>query len=65
MAELLRCHDDIGWNVLQREAAGADGNAPFDLAHAARFFAGGVPDSYTHAAKRSRAAATACTAATA
>jgi len=42
----VRCHDDIGWNVLQREAAGGDGNAPFDLAHAARFFAGGVPGSY-------------------
>jgi len=42
----VRCHDDIGWNVLRHEAAGGAGNAPFDLAHAARFFAGGVPGSY-------------------
>ncbi|WP_369915712.1 alpha-amylase family glycosyl hydrolase [Xanthomonas sp. NCPPB 3005] len=42
----VRCHDDIGWNVLRHEADGGDGGAPFDLAQAARFFAGGVPGSY-------------------
>ncbi|KLD75751.1 amylosucrase, partial [Xanthomonas hyacinthi DSM 19077] len=42
----VRCHDDIGWNVLQREAAGGDGAAPFSLAHAAQFYAGRVPGSY-------------------
>ncbi|WP_229257829.1 alpha-amylase family glycosyl hydrolase [Duganella margarita] len=36
----VRCHDDIGWNVLRAEAA-ADGQEPnARLARAARFFAG-------------------------
>lgn len=36
----VRCHDDIGWNVLRAEAA-ADGQQPdARLARAARFFAG-------------------------
>lgn len=42
----LRCHDDIGWNVLREEAAGGDGRAPFDLARVARFFAGDGGDAY-------------------
>ncbi|CTP91898.1 sucrose hydrolase [Xanthomonas translucens pv. phlei] len=42
----VRCHDDIGWNVLQHEAAGGNGSAPFDLAQAAHFFAGDVAGSY-------------------
>jgi amylosucrase len=42
----LRCHDDIGWNVLRDEAAGGDGRAPFDLAHIARFYAGDTADSF-------------------
>jgi amylosucrase len=46
----VRCHDDIGWNVLRHEAAGGNGAAPFDLAHAARFFAGDVPGSYARGA---------------
>jgi amylosucrase len=42
----VRCHDDIGWNVLQREAAGDDGVAPFALARIAQFYAGHTSDSY-------------------
>ncbi|WP_369943190.1 alpha-amylase family glycosyl hydrolase [Xanthomonas medicagonis] len=42
----VRCHDDIGWNVLQREAAGDDGVAPFALARIAQFYAGRTSDSY-------------------
>ena len=42
----LRCHDDIGWNVLREEAAGGDGRAPFELAHVARFYAGDTDDSF-------------------
>ncbi|WP_295938019.1 alpha-amylase family glycosyl hydrolase [uncultured Xanthomonas sp.] len=42
----VRCHDDIGWNVLQREAAGGDGVAPFALARIAQFYAGDTADSY-------------------
>jgi amylosucrase len=42
----LRCHDDIGWNVLREEAAGDDGRAPFDLARIARFYAGDTADSF-------------------
>jgi amylosucrase len=42
----VRCHDDIGWNVLRSEAAGRDGNPPFALADVARFFAGKTPGSY-------------------
>lgn len=42
----LRCHDDIGWNVLREEAAGAAGRAPFDLARIAAFYAGETAGSY-------------------
>ncbi|WP_080932958.1 alpha-amylase family glycosyl hydrolase [Xanthomonas albilineans] len=42
----VRCHDDIGWNVLQNEAAGDDGVAPFALARVAQFYAGKLPGSY-------------------
>ena len=42
----LRCHDDIGWNVLRGEAAGGAHHAPFDLARTARFYAGDAPDSF-------------------
>ena len=42
----LRCHDDIGWNVLREEAAGGDGRMPFDLARIARFYAGETADSF-------------------
>lgn len=42
----LRCHDDIGWNVLREEAVGDSERAPFDLARIARFYAGETPDSY-------------------
>jgi amylosucrase len=42
----LRCHDDIGWNVLRDEAKGNTRSVPFDLARIARFFAGDIDDSY-------------------
>jgi amylosucrase len=42
----LRCHDDIGWNVLREEAAGGNHHAPYDLAHIARFYAGETAGSY-------------------
>jgi amylosucrase len=42
----LRCHDDIGWNVLREEAAGGDGRAAYDLARIARFYAGETPGSF-------------------
>ena len=42
----VRCHDDIGWNVLRAEAAGRDGNPPFALEQVARFFDGRVPGTY-------------------
>lgn len=42
----LRCHDDIGWNVLREEAAGSADRAPFDLAHVARFYAGDTDHSF-------------------
>ena len=41
----LRCHDDIGWNVLREEAAGSDAHAGYDLARIARFYAGSEPGS--------------------
>lgn len=44
----LRCHDDIGWNVLREESAGGATHAPFDLARIARFYAGGTEDSFAH-----------------
>lgn len=42
----LRCHDDIGWNVLREEAAGGERHAPFDLARTARFYAGDATGSF-------------------
>jgi amylosucrase len=42
----LRCHDDIGWNVLRDEAAGGIGRTPFDLTRIARFYAGDTGDSF-------------------
>ncbi len=42
----LRCHDDIGWNVLREESAGRDTHAPYDLTRIARFYAGDTVDSY-------------------
>lgn len=42
----LRCHDDIGWNVLREEACGSESHAPFDLARIARFYAGDTDDSF-------------------
>jgi amylosucrase len=42
----LRCHDDIGWNVLREEAAGGVGRASFDLLRIERFYAGETADSY-------------------
>lgn len=42
----VRCHDDIGWNVLSAEAAGGRDRVPFDLAGVARFYAGETPGSY-------------------
>lgn len=42
----VRCHDDIGWQVLAHEAAGHGGCAPFDLDWVARFYAGEVAGSY-------------------
>ena len=37
----VRCHDDIGWNVLRAEAAAGGRDAAARLARAARFYAGG------------------------
>ncbi|WP_115042580.1 alpha-amylase family protein [Xanthomonas arboricola] len=42
----VRCHDDIGWNVLQHEAAGNAAQPPFALRDVARFYANEVPGSY-------------------
>ncbi|NYE63278.1 amylosucrase [Duganella sp. 1224] len=36
----VRCHDDIGWNVLRAEAAADGSDATARLARASRFFAG-------------------------
>lgn len=36
----VRCHDDIGWNVLRAEAAADGSDASARLARASRFFAG-------------------------
>ena len=46
----VRCHDDIGWNVLRPEmdARGPDQRAR--LLHASQFFAGDVPGSYAQGA---------------
>lgn len=45
----VRCHDDIGWNVLRAEAAADGSDANARLARASRFFAGGE-DSYASGA---------------
>jgi len=42
----VRCHDDIGWHVLQHEASGSSGQPPFSLRDVARFYANQVPGSY-------------------
>jgi amylosucrase len=42
----LRCHDDIGWNVLRDEAEGNASSVPFDLARIAQFFANDIDGSY-------------------
>ncbi|KAB7767900.1 alpha-amylase family protein [Xanthomonas maliensis] len=42
----VRCHDDIGWNVLQQEAAGTAEQPPFSLRTVAQFYANAVPGSY-------------------
>ncbi|KFA28839.1 amylosucrase [Xanthomonas vasicola] len=42
----VRCHDDIGWNVLQHEASGSASQTPFSLRDVARFYANDVPGSY-------------------
>jgi len=42
----LRCHDDIGWGVLAREAAGDAGQHGYDLARVAAFYAGETAESY-------------------
>jgi len=42
----VRCHDDIGWNVLRAEASGATGLAPFSLAQVEGFYAGRTPGSF-------------------
>ncbi|MDR7052434.1 amylosucrase [Duganella sp. 3397] len=43
----VRCHDDIGWNVLRAEAGE---NSAARLAAASRFFAGVTPGSYARGA---------------
>ncbi|PKM07338.1 MAG: hypothetical protein CVV17_01825, partial [Gammaproteobacteria bacterium HGW-Gammaproteobacteria-7] len=45
--DYVRCHDDIGWQVLREEADAAHG---FDLDFVAQFFAGRTPGSYAHGA---------------
>ncbi|KTF29605.1 amylosucrase, partial [Xanthomonas vesicatoria] len=42
----VRCHDDIGWNVLQHEAAGNATQPAFSLRDVARFYANEVSGSY-------------------
>ncbi|MCS3808188.1 amylosucrase [Xanthomonas sp. 4461] len=42
----VRCHDDIGWNVLQHEASGNAVQPPFSLRDVARFYANESPGSY-------------------
>ncbi|MFN4328812.1 MAG: alpha-amylase family glycosyl hydrolase [Limnobacter sp.] len=39
----IRCHDDIGWNVLKPELTG---NEPEQLKYASAFFSGQVPESF-------------------
>ncbi len=42
----VRCHDDIGWNVLRPELALEKDGGEARLVHAADFFAGHIPESY-------------------
>ena len=45
----VRCHDDIGWNVLRAEVSAGGGDSAARLARAARFFSG-AEDSYASGA---------------
>ena len=42
----VRCHDDIGWNVLRPECALLGDASANRLRYVADFFAGAIPDSY-------------------
>lgn len=46
----VRCHDDIGWNVLRPELDARGSDQRQRLVHASRFFAGQTPDSYAQGA---------------
>lgn len=46
----VRCHDDIGWNVLKPELAELGADAASRLAYVSRFFAGDEPASYAQGA---------------
>ncbi|WP_310625644.1 alpha-amylase family glycosyl hydrolase [Limnohabitans sp.] len=46
----VRCHDDIGWNVLRPELDARGPDQRTRLLHAAQFFAGEVPGSYAQGA---------------
>lgn len=46
----VRCHDDIGWNVLRTEASGRDGTTPFSLEDVAHFLDGRAAGAYARGA---------------
>jgi amylosucrase len=46
----VRCHDDIGWNVLRPELDEFPGDAKARLLQTSRFFAGELPHSYARGA---------------
>lgn len=46
----VRCHDDIGWNVLRPELDARGPDQRERLVHASQFFAGHVPGSYAQGA---------------
>jgi amylosucrase len=46
----VRCHDDIGWNVLRPEVQAMGDASCQRLLHASHFFAGIAPDSYAQGA---------------
>ena len=46
----VRCHDDIGWNVLKPELTQLGANVPDRLAYVSRFFAGEEAASYAQGA---------------
>ena len=46
----VRCHDDIGWNVLKPELAQLDADASARLGYVSRFFAGQEATSYAQGA---------------